>query len=153
MGRHDEAHARLTRAWEELPSADTPEAVALQIELAVDGFYEMDFDQTLAMGARRPGRRRWPWATGALIASAASALALGEAASGAIDAGARAPRRRRWSRSTGSRTPSWRPGWRRLYYLGWAENYLERYDDAIAHADRGLAIARVDRRRGGCWCR
>jgi tetratricopeptide (TPR) repeat protein len=30
-----------------------------------------------------------------------------------------------------------------LYYLGWAENYLERYDDAIAHAQRGIAIARA----------
>ena len=30
-----------------------------------------------------------------------------------------------------------------LYYLGWAENYLERYDDAIAHVDRGIAIARA----------
>ena len=49
MGRHDEAHARLTRAWEELPSADTPEAVALQVELAVDGLY------------RWTSSRRWPW--------------------------------------------------------------------------------------------
>ena len=30
-----------------------------------------------------------------------------------------------------------------LYYLGWAENYLERYDDAIAHAERGVALARA----------
>jgi ATP/maltotriose-dependent transcriptional regulator MalT len=30
-----------------------------------------------------------------------------------------------------------------LYHLGWAENYLERYDDAIAHADRGLDLARA----------
>ncbi len=30
-----------------------------------------------------------------------------------------------------------------LYYLGWAENYLERYDEAIEHADRGIAIARA----------
>jgi tetratricopeptide (TPR) repeat protein len=30
-----------------------------------------------------------------------------------------------------------------LYYLGWGENYLEHYDDAIAHAERGVAIARA----------
>ena len=30
-----------------------------------------------------------------------------------------------------------------LYYLGWAENYLEHYDEAIAHVDRGIAIARA----------
>ena len=29
-----------------------------------------------------------------------------------------------------------------LYYLGWAETYLERYDDAVAHFERGVAIAR-----------
>ena len=33
QGRHDEAHRRLTRAWEELPHHETPEAAALQIEL------------------------------------------------------------------------------------------------------------------------
>jgi ATP/maltotriose-dependent transcriptional regulator MalT len=30
-----------------------------------------------------------------------------------------------------------------LYYLGWAESYLEHYDEAIAHAERGVAIARA----------
>ena len=62
MGRHDEAHARLTRAWDDLPPGATPEAAALQIELAVDGLYEMDFEQTLEMGglALRPP---WSWAT------------------------------------------------------------------------------------------
>ena len=30
-----------------------------------------------------------------------------------------------------------------LYYLGWAENYLELYDDAIKHAERGVEIARA----------
>ena len=30
-----------------------------------------------------------------------------------------------------------------LYYLGWTENYLERYDHAIAHAQRGIALART----------
>ena len=30
-----------------------------------------------------------------------------------------------------------------LYHLAWAETYLEFYDDAIAHAERGVAIARA----------
>ena len=33
-----------------------------------------------------------------------------------------------------------------LYYLGWAESYLEHYDEAIAHAERGVAIARASER-------
>ena len=60
MGRHEEAHRRLMRAWEELPDRTTAEAAALQIELAVDGLYELDFEQTLTDGhARaRDGARR-----------------------------------------------------------------------------------------------
>ena len=141
MGRHDEAHARLTRAWEDLPSADTPEAAALQIELAVDGLYEMDFEQTLAMGssaldaAVALGDR-------ALIASAASALALGEAASGATVA-AREHRDVALEQVERLSDAELAPRLEALYYLGWAENYLERYDDAVARADRGLAIARA----------
>ena len=40
-----------------------------------------------------------------------------------------------------------------LYYLGWAENYLERYDDAIAHVDRGHRPSPVPPARVACWCR
>ena len=30
-----------------------------------------------------------------------------------------------------------------LYHLAWAETYLEHYEDAVAHAERGVAIARA----------
>ena len=140
MGRHDDAHARLTRAWEELPSADTPEAVALQIELAVDGLYEMDFEQTLAMGAAALDAAL-ALGDGPLVASAASALALGEAASGAV-AQAREHRDTALEQIERLSDAELAPRLEALYYLGWAENYLERYDDAITRADRGLAIAR-----------
>ena len=45
------------RAWDELPDRSTAAAAALQIELAVDGLYELDFAQTLAMGAAALGPR------------------------------------------------------------------------------------------------
>ena len=92
QGRHEDAHQRLVRAWEELPDRDTTAAAALQIELAVDGLYELDFDQTLEMGAAALETAR---ALGdrPLIAAAASALALGEACGGRDRGGARAPRR------------------------------------------------------------
>ena len=57
LGRHDEAHARLTRAWEELPDSSTPEAAVLEIELAVDGLYELDFERTIEMGTQALGDR------------------------------------------------------------------------------------------------
>ena len=102
---------RLARAWEELPDRSTPAAAALQIELAVDGLYELDFEQTVSMGHGALAASR---ATGdrVLIAAAASALALGEAAAGQIGA-AREHREEAAASSTACRTPSWRPGWRR----------------------------------------
>ena len=58
LGRHGEAHRRLTRAWEDIPDRSTAEAAVLEIELAVDGLYELDFDQATEMGAAGPGDRR-----------------------------------------------------------------------------------------------
>jgi len=141
QGRHEDAHRRLVRAWEELPSHDTPEGAALQIELAVDGLYELDFDQTLEMGrgaletARGLGDR-------ALIAAAAAALALGEAAAGQI-APAREHHAEALTQIDRLTDAELAPRLEALYYLGWAENYLEHYDAAVEHADRGIAIARA----------
>jgi ATP/maltotriose-dependent transcriptional regulator MalT len=141
LGRHDDAHRRLVRAWDDLPDHASAEAGVVQIELAVDGMYELDFEQTITMGrgaleiARRLG-------AGALIAAAASALALGEAASGA-SAAAREHREEAVAQLERLSDAALAPHLEALYYLGWAENYLERYDDAIAHARRGIAIARA----------
>ena len=132
--------ARLARAWDELPDRSTPAAAALQIELTVDGLYELDFEQTVSMGhgalvaSRATGDR-------ALIAAAASALALGEAAAGRIGA-AREHREEATALVDRLSDAELAPRLETLYYLGWAENYLEHYDDAAAHADRGIAIAR-----------
>jgi len=140
LGRHEDAHGRLARAWEELPDRSTWTAAALQIELAVDGLYELDFEQTVSMGH---GALVASLATGdsVLIAAAASALALGEAAAGHI--GAAREHRDEASRLVDRLSDAeLAPRLETLYYLGWAENYLEQYDDAAAHADRGIAIAR-----------
>jgi DNA-binding NarL/FixJ family response regulator/tetratricopeptide (TPR) repeat protein len=141
QGRHEDAHRRLERAWAEVPDRSTQSAAALQIELSVDGLYELDFDQTLEMGrsaletARSAG-------DGALVAAAASALSLGEAATGDVDA-AREHREEALERIDRLSDAELASRLDALYYLGWAENYLERYDDAVARADRGIAIARA----------
>ncbi len=141
LGRHDDAHRRLVRAWDDLSDQGSAEAAIVQIELAVDGMYELDFDQTLAMGsgalaiARRLGDR-------ALIAAAASVLALGEASCGQ-SAAARDHRDEAVALIEQLSDIELAPRLEALYYLGWAENYLERYDDAVAHAQRGIAIARA----------
>ena len=141
QGRHEDAHRRLARAWEELPDRGTREAAALQVELAVDGLYENDFDQTAEMGdaalatARELGDR-------ALVAAAASALALGEAASERVEE-ARAHRAEALEQIDRMDDAELATQLDTLYYLGWAESYLEHYDEAIEHSERGVAIARA----------
>jgi DNA-binding NarL/FixJ family response regulator len=141
LGRHDDAHHRLARAWDELPDRSSAAAAALQIELAVDGLYVLDFAQTVDMGrgalelARVVGDR-------ALIAQAASALCLGEAAAGEI-AAAREHRAEALAEVDRLSDAELAPRLEALYYLGWAENYLEHWEAAIAHVDRGIAIARA----------
>jgi signal transduction histidine kinase/tetratricopeptide (TPR) repeat protein len=141
LGRHEDAHRRLARTWDELPDRSTPAAAALQIELAVDGLYELDFEQSVEMGrgaleaSRETGDR-------VLTATAASALALSEAAAGEIGA-ARERREEALALVERLSDAELAPRLETLYYLGWAENYLEHYDDALAHADRGIAIARA----------
>src|SRR4029453_10968052 len=104
---------------------------------------EAGFEQTLSMGraaletARGVGDR-------ALLASAASALALGESAAGEIP-----PAREHLAEALALvddlSDTELAPRLEALFYLGWAENYLERFDDAVAHADRGVAVARATR--------
>ena len=57
LGRHAEAHARLERALAELEDPGSPEAVALMIELAVDGLYRAS-TSACATGRRARSRRR-----------------------------------------------------------------------------------------------
>jgi ATP/maltotriose-dependent transcriptional regulator MalT len=141
MGRHEDAHLRLERAWEDLPDRTTPTAAALQIELAVDGLYKLDFAQTLAMGRGALATAR---AVGdpVLLAAAASALALGEVAAGEVE-DARTRHAEAVALIDRLSDAELAPRLEALYHLGWAENYLEHYDAAIAHADRGIDIARA----------
>ena len=153
LGRHEDAHRRLTRAWEELPDRSTAAAAALQIELAVDGLYELDFDQTRRVGRGRARRPRAPVGDrradrrgrrGALPrrdrGRAASRTARAHRARGA------ALRRR------GSPTPSWRRGWRRS--TTWAgprttSSTTTRPSPTSTAGSRSPAPPA----RGGCWCR
>jgi DNA-binding NarL/FixJ family response regulator len=141
LGRHEDAHQRLARAWNDLPDRSTAAAAALQIELAIDGLYELDFERTATMGrdavatARALGDR-------ALIAAAASALCLGETVAGHI-AIARELREEARAEVDGLTDAELAPRLEALYYLGWAETYLERYDEAVAHLERGMEITRA----------
>jgi DNA-binding CsgD family transcriptional regulator len=141
LGSHEEAHARLVRAWEDLPERTGPAAAALQIELSVDGLYTMDFEQTLTMGSGAVAAARALGDT-PLLASALAALCLGCAAAGEI-AEAREHRAEAAAAIDRLTNAELAPRLEALSYLAWAENYLERYGEAIAHADRGIAIGRA----------
>ena len=141
LGRHEEAHRRLSRAWEELPDRTTAEAAALEIELAVDGLYELDFAQAVQMGLRALATAR-EVGDRPLIAAAAAALCLAETTAGhVVDAGAH--RREARAEVDALSDDELAPRLEALYHLAWAETYLEHYDDAVAHAERGIAIARA----------
>jgi DNA-binding NarL/FixJ family response regulator len=141
LGRHEEAHDRLERAWAELGARGTVEAAVLEIELAVDALYVLDLDRarTRAAGALDSAR-----ALGrpALRAVAAAALALAEA-SGGHTANALEHRIEALKALEGLSDADLAPHHEVFHYLGWAENYLEHFEEAIAHADRGIAIARA----------
>ena len=141
LGRHDEAHRRLVRAWNELPEHTTAEAAALEIELAVDGLYELDFEQAVEMGGQALSTAR---AVGdsALVAAAAAALCLAETVSGCIE-DARGHRREALDEIARLSDAELASRLETLFHLAWAETYLECYDDAVAHAERGLALARA----------
>jgi DNA-binding CsgD family transcriptional regulator/tetratricopeptide (TPR) repeat protein len=141
LGRHEDAHRRLFEAWEQLEDRTSAVAAALQIELSIDGFYSLDNEQTVSMGrgaletARELGDR-------ALIGAAASALSVAEASAGHID-DARVHLEEAVAHVDGVTDAELAPHQECLCYLAWAENYLERYEDAIAHADRGIRIGRA----------
>ena len=78
----------------------------------------------------------------ALIAAAASALCLGETVAGHI-AVARELREEARAEVDGLTDAELAPRLEALYYLGWAETYLEHYDEAVAHLERGMEITRT----------
>jgi DNA-binding CsgD family transcriptional regulator/tetratricopeptide (TPR) repeat protein len=141
QGRHADAHRRLTGAYEDLTDRDTPQAAVLQIELAVDSLYEMDHPHAVAMAQDALATAQRLEDRG-LVMAAAAALALAAAVQGSTPL---AQEHRALAVAELERLPEPELAGRldALYHLGWAENYLERYDDAIAHADRGLDLARA----------
>ena len=81
----------------------------------------------------------------ALLACALSALAVAEAAAGEIEP---AEAHRKEASAVTDRLPDdeLAPRVDGLVYLAWAEDYLEHYDAAVGHAERGLEISRSIRK-------
>ncbi|HEY8582766.1 MAG TPA: AAA family ATPase [Capillimicrobium sp.] len=143
LGRHDDAQSRLLAALDALPRRDTPEALGLLVELAAGGFHQRAGATTLryaqeaatladALGGQLPHAA----AAQALIAfthafvgdpapTAEPALAAAAAIVDGLDDEALAERLDA------------------VFFLAFAEMYLERFEPLIAHAERGVAAARA----------
>jgi ATP/maltotriose-dependent transcriptional regulator MalT len=141
LGRHDLAQKRLAEALDRLPDQATPEGVALMLELAVDGMFRTDYDFTRTWGAQALDAAR-PLQDAPLITTAGAMVVLGGACSGEI---AEAEELRGeivalldgMSDDDLARRPD------AAGYFAAAELQLDRFADAIAHAERGLEIARA----------
>ena len=141
LGRHEEAHARLAGAVDGLSDPGSSEAATLMIELAMDGFFRMDYE-LMHEWAERALSAAEPLDDRPLIAAAVAVLAFASAASCAteeahthcLDAAALvgdlddAKLALRLDAAVN---------------LAGAELYLDRYEEAETHAERALSVARA----------
>ena len=141
LGRHSQAHARLETALAELRDPESPEGVALMLELASDSLLRMEYDAihgwaTRAVTAARPLAD--PQLTAAALAMQALASALGgvvnEAQAQSDEAAAIIDRLA--DEELARRLDS-------LVHLATAEMYTDRFADSGRHAERALAIGRA----------
>ncbi len=141
LGLHEAAHQRLTDALAGLDDPASPEAVALMLELAMDGVYTMRFPQ-IAQLAEQALETARPLGDPPLIATAAAALAWGTALCGLVPeaeeyrAEAAALVDGLSDRDLALRLDS-------AVHLAGAELYLDRFAAAGEHAERVIAVARA----------
>jgi DNA-binding NarL/FixJ family response regulator len=141
LGRHRAAHDRLLRVLEELPDADGAAAGSLQVELAADALYDTDFD---AMVAWAELARATAHALGDPTLTAVASALLCFARYGQGDVGA-AEAACAEAATTLDALPDEALAGRldAAYYLGFAEFFCERFDDAIRHLRRGITVSRA----------
>jgi ATP/maltotriose-dependent transcriptional regulator MalT len=140
LGRHAEARARLESTLSKLDDPTSREAVALMIELAVDGFYRMDYEgmkpwaaaaveAASALGDQTLTAEAFAVRAGAFALSGAVGRALDDckAAAEVIDALSDDEAARRLDA---------------LAHLAIAELYLHHFEAAGRHSQRALTIGR-----------
>jgi len=139
IGRNEQAHARLVRALDELPDQSSEEAVAILIELGIDGFFRMDYR---AMWEYEERALEAATAIGdkILMATPAGIRGFGQVLDGRFDEAAKsvalgAELIDGFSEEELSRAR------RATNNIAATELYLERYADAARHSERALAVA------------
>ena len=141
LGRHEEAHARLVAGLDQLPDPAAADAISLMIELAIDALFRAEPEAvrdwaTRALGAARELGER------PLIAAAAAMLALGHAVAGSIGE-AQAAYDEATALVAAMSDEELTARVDAAAYLCSAATFLDRYDDAVAHAERALRLGRA----------
>jgi DNA-binding CsgD family transcriptional regulator len=141
LGRHDAAHARLLAALDALADQQSAAAAALHAELAADALYDSDFDAMRVWAVRAADTAR-TLEDRSLEALATALLCFAEYNLGNAAAAATA---RVESAALLDALPDDQLAIRidAPYYLGFAEYFCERYDDAIRHLRRGINLSRA----------
>jgi ATP/maltotriose-dependent transcriptional regulator MalT len=139
MGEHAVALATLEDALATVGEG-RPEAAALQIELAFNAFWAADYEgavrrATEAVETARRGEDRMLLATA--LAIHAFALALGGDSAAAEESRVEAAE---LIDAAGDAAAARLDAFQ---HLGWAENFLGRFDASIAHLERGKELARA----------
>ena len=141
LGDHEQAHARLAGALNDLADAASPEAVALMIELAGDAIFRLQYETAQDWGRRALAAAR-PIGDRPLTAAALAVLARSLAWGGAVEPGETV----RTEAAALIDSLSDDELARRLdaaVNLAGAEIYLDRFIEAGAHAERAVAVGRA----------
>ena len=141
LGRHGAAHARLLHALAEIPDDTSAGGAALQVELAADALYDSDFG-AMQQWARAAAETARALGDPGLLAVAEALVCFAEYNLG----GAEPAEAARVSSAAGLDALPDELLAARLdlpNYLGFAEYFCERYDDAVRHFRRGIALSRA----------
>jgi DNA-binding NarL/FixJ family response regulator len=141
LGRHGQAHDRLVRALDNLDDAASTEAVALMLELVVDGYYRMEFEPMREWAGRALNAAR-PLGDGPLTAAAVAARARACAITGAMTE-AEKHRSEAATRIDALHDHELALRLDAAVNLAAAELDLERFADAAAHSERAMAVGRA----------
>jgi DNA-binding CsgD family transcriptional regulator len=141
LGRHAAAHARLLGALSEVGEAQSLEGASLRVELAADALYDGDFT-AMQRWAEESAQTARALDEPGLLAVATALLCFAEYGLGRHQAAAAAGAESaalldaRADDEVALRLDA-------PYYLGFAEYFCQRYDDAIRHLQRGITVSRA----------
>jgi len=140
LGRYVEARVRLEGTLERLEEPDSPEAVGLMIELALNGLFQADFDG-MDRWAGRAYTAAEPLDDDALTATVLAVQAAGAAMLGASAAGR--AKRELAARMVDVLSDDVLAGHLdAIVHLALAEMYVDHFEDCRRHADRAMRLSR-----------